>query len=284
MEKTPASTNLPSPSCTPNQPQYELLHHFLRPNVDPSYPISAVFKLPTELILSILSHITPEPHLTGHYARFRVQYCMQINDDHYQRAQFLRTLSMTCKEMWLRVRPWIWDLIETSRRRRVPLRMMTTIVNGIRADSSLAVCVKYFRTVLCPWSQLIRALQRFMTMRFLWPEAVPAFVKCLRSLPNLHTLEIGSPNYFPCTSQLKKALNGVNGVNSVRLPQMKSLIIPPSAHTLLKHCPNVEEVDWVVGDQPVTCTEFLGSLGSIPDSKIRRLGIPLISPGNPSRK
>ena len=115
-------------------------------------------------------------------------------------------------------------------------------------------------------------------MRFLWPHAVPALSKCLQTLPNLHTLEIASPNYYPCTSQLKKALKGV------RLPQIKTLIIPPSAHTLLKRCPNVENVDWVIGDQAVTSSEFLRSLASVPDSKIKRLAIPLILPDNPSSR
>ena len=33
----------------------------------------------------------------------------------------------------------------------MPLGMMTTIVDALRADKSLATSVKYLHTVLCPW-------------------------------------------------------------------------------------------------------------------------------------
>jgi len=80
------------------------------------------------------------------------------------------------------------------------------------------------------------------------------------------------------TILIKEALKGV------KLPQIKTLILPPAAHPFLKHCPNVEDVDWVVGDEYTTSDEFLGSLASIRDSKIKRLAIPLVLEGNPPRK
>ena len=115
-------------------------------------------------------------------------------------------------------------------------------------------------------------------MRSLWEVAVPTFIKCLLSIPNLHTLEIGFPNFHPRTPLLKNALK------HVKLPQIKTLIIPPIAHPLLACCPNVEGIDWVIGDKTVISDEYLGSLASIRDSKIKRLAIPLVSQGNPSRK
>jgi len=112
------------------------------------------------------------------------------------------------------------------------------------------------------------------------------FVKCLESLPNLHTLEIGLAlvNYVPCTFQLREALKGV------KLPQIKTLVLPPLGYPLLKHCPYVEDLDWVIGDSwliadsVATCDELLGSLTSIRDPKIKRLAIPLILEGKASRK
>jgi len=131
----------------PNQSQYEFLNQFSRSNNNISDPIFAVFELPDELILSILSHISPEPQLTGHRARFRVQYFMEMSDDYYQRARFLLPLSMTCKTMRLRLRPWIWDVIEPSRRRHV---MNLAIVDALHADTSLAASVRYICAILCP--------------------------------------------------------------------------------------------------------------------------------------
>ena len=42
--------------CASNQPQYEPSRHFFVSNANPLHPILAVFKLPNELNLSIVSH------------------------------------------------------------------------------------------------------------------------------------------------------------------------------------------------------------------------------------
>ena len=109
-----------------------------------------VFQLPDELILSILSHISPDPHLTGDYARFCVQYCMKLSDGHQQRMKFLRPLSKTCRAMRLRFLPWIWDHIQPSQASydRNGIRMISwyfvAITRTVYADMSLATRVKYF--------------------------------------------------------------------------------------------------------------------------------------------
>ena len=105
----------------------------------------------------------------------------------------------------------------------------------------------------------------------------PAFVECLGSLPNLHTLEIA------------RAHNGIttplrNALKRVQLLQIKTLTIPPTAHPLLRHCHNVEDVVYVVGDEIIPSDEFLESLASNMDSKVKRLAIPLVLWGDPSRK
>jgi hypothetical protein len=77
-----------------------------------SRPTFAVFEFPDELILSVLSCISPDLEPTGHYARFRSQYNMDISDYHRRRVAFLLPLSMTCRAMRLRLLPWIWGRIE----------------------------------------------------------------------------------------------------------------------------------------------------------------------------
>ena len=58
----------------------------------------------------------------------------------------------------------------------------------------------------------------------------PPFVRCLQSLPNLHTLEIGRVDYFD-TIVLENALK------DVKLPQIKTLVLPsppiPSSNTVV---------------------------------------------------
>ena len=210
---------------------------------------------------------------------------MQIDDDHQKRVRFLRPLSMTCKTMRSLLRPWIWDLIEPSRRRHyfydssdsLP-RKLNVLMDALRADVSLGTNVKYLCILLHRWSGLTRILSRFMTVRYLWYEVVPTFFKCIKSLPNLHTLEIGMVNYFPRPGDFRGA------IKRVTLLQIKSLILPPNAHPLVKHCPSVEDVDWVVRDCIMASNDFPRCLESIRGSKIKRLGIPLILPGDPSRK
>ena len=117
-------------------------------NANLSYYIFAVFQLPDELILSILSHISPDPHLTGQYARFCVQYRMKISDSHQQRMKILHPLSRTCMAMRLRLLPWIWDHIQPSRcfydtngKRSISWKF-ATLARTVYADVSLATRVR----------------------------------------------------------------------------------------------------------------------------------------------
>ena len=96
----------------------------------------------------------------------------------------------------------------------------------------------------------------------------PLFVRCLEALPNLHTLEMGWMSHH-CTTPLRSALKGV------KLPQIKTLILPPVAYPLLQHCCDVEGVACVVGYREEPTDEFLKSLASNQHSKVKRLMIPL---------
>jgi len=117
-----------------------------------------------------------------------------------------------------------------------------------------------------------------MTLRFLDNDAIRPFVRCISFLPNLHTLQIGSVEYGPSPSLLKKALGWTS------LPQIKTLIIPEAAHPLIEHCRNVEDLVWVIEDVWSRPNRFLQSLVSNLGSKLKRLTIPLVSTDNPSRK
>lgn len=117
-----------------------------------------------------------------------------------------------------------------------------------------------------------------MTVRLVWNNStLPKFVKCLESLPNLRTLEIGRTG-----NHITTALE--NALKHVKLPQIKALILPPTAYPLLRPCCDVEDVVCVVEYYARTTNGFLTSLASNRDSKVRRLAIPLVSWGNPPRK
>ena len=134
------------------------------------------------------------------------------------------------------------------------------------------------RQISPPGSALIHVLPRFMRVDLLWGgSSFLPFVRCLRSLPNLHTLEIGRVDDFN-TTPLKNALKGI------KLPQIKTLYISPASYPLLEHCREVEDVVCAVRDQNALPDGFLGSLASNRDSKVKRLAIPLVTWAKPSRK
>ena len=200
---------------------------------------------------------------------------MEISDYRQQRVRFLRPLSMTCKLMRLRLLPWIWEHLEPSWGDFVG--NLKTIAYVSRADISMAASVKYFTLLRPGGSGLIHPPHRFMTVHTLWNVSkFSLFVKCLESLPNLHTLQIRRADGYITTS-LEDALG------RSKLPQIKVLTMPPGAHPLIKHCHNVEDVDCVVSDKPMPSDEFIGFLASIRNSNIKRLAVPPVLCGNPSR-
>ena len=119
-----------------------------------------------------------------------------------------------------------------------------------------------------------------MSVYLMWETTAskfPPFVRCLESLPNLHTLEIGRVD-GSYVIPLKRALK------RVKLPQIKTLILPPTTYPFLQHCCNVEDVVCVVVYNTVASDEFLRSFASNQNSKVRRLAIPLVSLSNLSRE
>lgn len=64
-------------------------------------------------------------------------------------------------------------------------------------------------------------------------------------------------------------------LQGVKLPQIKTLIIPAAAHSLLGHCREVEDVVCVVTSWDAASDEFLKSVALSPSLKIRRLAISL---------
>lgn len=117
-----------------------------------------------------------------------------------------------------------------------------------------------------------------MTVDLEWTKSrFPLLVKCLQSVPNLHTLEIGRVDDSD-TTLLKNALKGV------KLPQVKTLILPPAAHPLLRHCRDVENVVCAVRDRNGSPDGFFRSFASNREPKVKRLAIPLATWDNPSRK
>ena len=142
----PLSKSLGPPAPQTSLSTYELL---LSIESNPSRLIFTVFELPDELILSILSYTSPDPDFASRYARFRCLYCAGFDNYHQQRVRCLRRLSMTCRAMWLRLLPWLWERLEClevaarwSSEGEFP-RKLIAIMKALNADTSLTISVRY---------------------------------------------------------------------------------------------------------------------------------------------
>jgi len=82
-------------------------------------------------------------------------------------------------------------------------------------------------------------------------KVIKDFTRCLRALPNLHTLEITSIESLSVPSQLRA------GLKSTTLPQIRTAILPSTAHHILRHCPNIEDLTCSPGGPD---KEFIESL------------------------
>lgn len=216
---------------------------------------SSIFHLPNELFLEIFSHF-PILKWSELYYRYTHAWYTPIPDIYGERIQTLVALSSTCKVMRHKFLPQVWErsLICLRRWRRsdeIPSRLQLQC-RALLGDRCLAAHVKIMTIDLaCDGTEGI-----FNT-----------FINCLATLPNLHTLEVISMGTH-YSDPLREALIGV------KLPQIRTLILPSMAHYLLRHCPNVDDL---------TCTpfrpneEFIQSLIA-GKQKLRRFAV--LFPGN----
>lgn len=87
--------------------------------------------------------------------------------------------------------------------------------------------------------------------RYRMDAILPAFASCLKSLPNLHTLELCHVHQ-EMTTKVRKAFEGVV------LPSVRTVVLPTIAHHVLGSCPNIEDITCNVGDG----SQILGTIAS----------------------
>ena len=195
--------------------------------------------------------------------------------------------------MRLRLLPWVWERVEVRRgpygtsgkqvMRGLNARL-NVIAECLAADMFLAASVKYISIPLFLGRALIIVLLRRFIKIYLseYGPATSLFVKCLQSLPNLHTLEIEWTS-----GNIGIALGGA--LANAEFPNIRTLIVPTTAYPLLRHCPGVENIVYVPSWGWISTyheRDFFESLASIPDSKVKRLVVPLSSawPASPPSK
>jgi hypothetical protein len=108
-----------------------------------SCPTFAVFGFPDELILSVLSYLSPDPGLTGQYSRSRFQYNMGANAAPVEHDMQGDAIPVAALDHGAFSSDWKGG--ENLVRRH------KAIVGALRADPGLTTSVKYFCPLICPW-------------------------------------------------------------------------------------------------------------------------------------
>ena len=89
------------------------------------------------------------------------------------------------------------------------------------------------------------------------PRTSELFVKCLTTLHNLHTLEIVSMQGDERIQSFAIALDRTR--TQLQLRKVRTLVLPPTAHRLLRHCPNVEDLTCCATEPDVDFVESLAA-------------------------
>ena len=71
--------------------------------------------------------------------------------------------------------------------------------------------------------------------RYQMDTTLALFANCLAALPNLHTIQI-SHVHSQLTTPLKNAFAGKT------FPSVRTIILPPAAHEILRRCPDLEHI------------------------------------------
>ncbi|CAE6381150.1 unnamed protein product, partial [Rhizoctonia solani] len=196
--------------------------------------------LPNELVSQILSyypeiktiHILMNPTFIGNW---------KDAENYFVRFDVLRSLSQLCRlarDIYL---PLLWERFQTMGRKS----------KGMLRNKHLWPYVKLVTVTLT----------RFQTSKVL-----PPFVKLLRALPNVHTLEIPHA-HSAMTGALKQAFEGKT------FPTIQRIILPTCAHEILRCCPEIREV---------TCNEDDGGrlIGGLVQNGCKKLEVLRgVSPG-----
>ncbi|KAG9318005.1 hypothetical protein JVU11DRAFT_66 [Chiua virens] len=211
----------------------------------PFNPGPSLERVPDDVLHEILSHLPTlkETHvLFQHRKRPPV-----VSSDALVRTPVLRVLSHTSRLLRSRCIAMAWQRVEICSASLPAHQISFYRVIGQATRATVGVLNA------CPnLLPLIQTISVCFT-RYQSAEIIPAFAACLAMLPNLTTIQVMHA-HSKMTTSIK------NGFEGKRFPLVRRILLPSSAHGIIKCCPNVEEV---------TCTEGDGStiVGSLVKGK-----------------
>jgi len=176
-----------------------------------------------------------------------------------ERLDVLRAITQTCRTLRRKFLSWLWERVEAC---VVPTLSAWYIYVGNVLESKCHILLKnpllatHVRLanphLLYPISRVIvHSVMSVTVSRYRMDTILPAFANCLQSLPNLHTLELCHVHQ-EMTTKLKQAFEGK------KIPSIRTVVLPTTAHHILRSCPNVEDVTCNVGDG----SQILGTIAA----------------------
>lgn len=121
---------------------------------------------------------------------------------------------------------------------RKPRIQKQGVGRNLESGGICAVCIKFVSECsICPAHIMLLELSSIVNVGIVPNSGAvfSAFAKCLQSLPNLHTLQIGGI-IGPVEMPIKTAFKGY------RFPQIRTVVFPTLAHHILSSCPQVRNV------------------------------------------
>ncbi|KAG6886857.1 hypothetical protein C0992_001979 [Termitomyces sp. T32_za158] len=242
----------------PSPPPKDALQPPPKPPLPPDANTGLVFKLPDETWLEIISHFCSirnprENHVVAEIFHFST----------LERAHALRALSQTCRAFRALFLPELWEHFEVC---AMPAPQPTENPKLIHCTASLVqdsdpikqANHMYYSTA---WHKPIaEALKKRSKGLMQSPDHVPyvrtasvvltrfravpvldAFVRCLETLSNLHTLQILRAS-GQMTTDFKLAFE------AHKLPQVHTVVLPNHAHNVLRACPEARVVTCILED------------------------------------
>ncbi|KAF8628254.1 hypothetical protein AX15_004029 [Amanita polypyramis BW_CC] len=193
--------------------------------------LCGLLALSTELIDEILSYLKSiTNHTSLHDSGSNVPL---LEAGYLECTKALRALSQTCVTYRTRFLPMCWWALEACCQGTVNQAWYKHIGEALQSKC----------TGLTNHPELAQYIHvaRIVVTRYKTNMVLPAFVSCLASLTNLHTLHI-----FHVHSQMTTTLK--NAFQGTILPTVRSIMLPGYAHEVLRSCPNVTYVKCICND------------------------------------
>ncbi|KAF6759552.1 hypothetical protein DFP72DRAFT_1043182 [Ephemerocybe angulata] len=193
-------------------------------------------KLPPELVSEVLSCWKPIKNETMLVVGQDAEYIRgpTLDKSYLARTDALRALSQTCVAYRRAYLPILWRELDAC----VSTREGVDDMGTYQWFKHLGMALFRKSSLLshnAGLANLVREMHVTIT-RFQADVVLPAFIECLESLPNLHTIHLLHV-HTALGPALRKATDGLC------LPGVRTFIGPNYSHDILKSCPNVQSVE-----------------------------------------